>query len=357
MNACKKGDGHGADVTMIMPTRNRARFVCAYLSMLSKQRFDGHLVVADASDVSLVTSLTDYFETLDANFELTVLHVPKSAGGSAWTSINECIEKATSYVDTSYACLCFDDDFILPVFLTHATQLLDEDDKLGFVVGGQLALNTQSVMRSALWLFSGFSARNIRSIEDSQAVSRVENFFRRPFQLAYAVVRKETILKYVPKNHRDYFSASLCSDYGWYCAILVSGKGRFLRSQQVLRLFHDTNTKTYGQGTVAICDALICGNLGADVGRLTCRLKELISQKQELESSVRESDKAIARLAVIIITVLLSVFSRDDANKSYLAKVYALIPRIVAKSRSWLVGLFCCRAISQLNKSLKAVGI
>jgi glycosyltransferase domain-containing protein len=291
----------GANITMIMPTRNRLHLVEAHLFFLSRLGFLGHIIVADGSDEPIAQRLSEYVDRIKPGFTISFAHTPKREGEGAWTNINSCIEKSLTLVDTPYACLCFDDDFILPRFLQDAVSILEDEKSVGFVVGRQYLLTLESNKQTWFRPFSGIEIGGVREISDLNAGSRMENFFGRPFQLAYAVVRRETILNYVPRDYRSYRVADLSSDLNWYCAIVSSGTGRFLKAAQVVRLRHSSNTKTYGQNSTEMLSLLLNGGVVGDASRLAGRLETLMSQHIKLKNIDTVPRESFAT-SVLIIT-------------------------------------------------------
>jgi glycosyltransferase domain-containing protein len=351
-----KGASSGIDVTLVMPTRHRLNFVRAYLTFLAMSNFGGHLVIADGSDDSSEIALRAHFENLCPAFRLTVVEVPKERGDCVWTNMNKCIHKAGQCIDTSYACLCFDDDFIIPSFLDKAMQMLDADQKIGFVVGAQLALELTTRNRPIPWPFRAHNVGNIRSIAAIQPVSRMADFFASPYQLAYAVVRAPTFVQYVPSDHQQYFFASLSSDYSWYCAVLASGLGVAVQECGILRLFHDSNTKTYGQGAVEVYQALLDGRIAADAERLERRIEDfakISGNNGEVDDGMKQ---LVFSVALVIMSSLMATPNRLMSKARPLSWLSSVAFRLKSKASSLVAGTRNYKAISLLDEILRIHG-
>lgn len=351
--------GVGIDVTLVMPTRHRLNFVKAYITFLSTLNFGGHLVIADGSDNSLEAALTSHFEGLAPIFRLTVVAVPKEGGDGAWININKCILEAGQHIDTCYACLCFDDDFTLPSFLDKATQILDADHSVGFVVGGQLSLELTARDRLIPWPCRAHNVGNIRGISAMHPVSRMANFFASPYQLAYSVVRAPTFLRYVASDHQHYFFASLSSDYSWYCAVLASGTGVAVPECGVLRLVHDSNTKTYGQGAAEVYEALLDGRTVADAERLQRRI-EGFTKTSPNHGDVDVDTEAQQLLPVVVLSIISSLISmpcRSNVKVRSLSWFPSVASRIMGKASNLVMGMRSYKNICALDKILRVNGL
>lgn len=348
------------DITLVMPTRNRASFVCSYLTFLFEHNFGGHIVVIDGGSASSVKVIKSHFDTLNPSFRLTLLNAPRGIKEAVWSNINRCIEVGGKHIDTNYASLCFDDDFVLPAFLRRAIDILESDKEAGFVVGDQLHLEMRSVNNRLLaWLIRGGVQRGVRQIDGLCAISRIKNFFTDPFQLAYAVVRKETFLDYISDTAREeYFIATLASDCSWYCAALSAGKGVYLKSLHILRLFHGENTGTYGQTTQQIFQAFVDGRIGVDAGLFLQRLLGLSGQ-DNTQASDRGANELTQSTAMLIILTPLKEFwlGSQPGSAKILSFLNSLPNRIYCRFYNIKVSALNLDSLRSLDSCLRSEGI
>jgi glycosyltransferase domain-containing protein len=355
--AIKKNSFKAHDITLVMPTRNRASFVCAHLTFLLKFNFSGHIVVIDGGSASSVTAIKSHFDTLNSSFRLTLLNVPRGIEETIWSNINRCIEVGGRCIDTTYASLCFDDDFVLPEFLRSAIDVLESDKEVGFVVGEQIHLELRSINnRSIFWLLKGAIEPGVRQIDGLCAMSRIENFFTKPFQLAYAVVHRTTFLNYISDAGREeYFFAVLASDISWNSAALSAGKGIHLQSAHILRLFHGENTRTYGQTTGQIFQAFMDGRAGADARLLLQRLFSLCDQSKMLTT-----DKEFNTLTQSTILLIMSIpfkeffYMRQRSARKKLGFLKSLPYRIYWKIYNIKILASNLNSIRKLNACLRS---
>jgi hypothetical protein len=187
-------------------------------------------------------------------------------------------------------------------------------------------------------------------------VSRIKNFFTNPFQLAYAVVRKQTFLNYISEVHEEYFFATLSSDCSWYCAALSAGNGVYLKSLHILRLFHGGNTKTYGQTPGDIFEALVGGAVGADAVLISQRLLSLANHGQ-MRTSDHEHKKLLQTTVLMITLLPLKEFwpSKQGASRNVFTFLSFLPYRIYLRMYSLKVIILNFKSIRILDSSLRFV--
>lgn len=163
------------EISVLVPTYNRPRKLQRALEYYS--RYNMRVFIADGSSVPCETGLIGDV----AYFHLT------SCG------IAERIVKVLEEVDTPYVCLAADDDFVYPLFLKKATELLASDPSLATVFGKCYSFEEKT---PAKWReVYGYAA----SIDQNDFKERFSSFFGAYYPLFYAPTRTE-ILKEVMKD-------------------------------------------------------------------------------------------------------------------------------------------------------------
>jgi len=158
-------------------------------------------------------------------------------------------------------------------------------------------------------------------------------------------------------DHEEYFVAELSSDYSWYCAILASGCGALVREYEVLRLAHDTRTRTYGQRTTEISNALKDGSVAADLDRFSKRIWELTSDRKGICGSSGDPRKMIDAVTVSITLGILAKLCGANSKSRQLSWPLSAFYRISTKSSSLIAGIRSYHAIRKLDRCLRAHGL
>lgn len=126
-----------ADLTLIMPTRDRAELVGRSLEHYRSSGLEATIVVADGSEEADQTAATAA-ACEAAGGGLDVRHI--RPGGSFVERVSAALEAA----DSPFVALVGDDDFFVPGALAEATELLAEEDSLAAVTGRALTLVPQT---------------------------------------------------------------------------------------------------------------------------------------------------------------------------------------------------------------------
>ena len=127
-------DNELPDVTLVVTTHNRPKYLQRLLTYLSAKAYSGLINVIDSSDESIFSENYKYIN--NAN-NIQHLRMPTNS------SLVECFVYAINSVQTEYLCYCPDDDFIEPGYIYQATNFLRNNEDYA-VCGSRFILAHQS---------------------------------------------------------------------------------------------------------------------------------------------------------------------------------------------------------------------
>jgi glycosyltransferase domain-containing protein len=125
-------------LTVIVPTRNRSPYLLRLLSYYREQHFNHRLLILDSSDPEHARKNRLAVDSLKGSFE-----IEHKLYGSEVLSVQK-VDDALSSVDTPYAVLGADDDFIIPATLNLALEFLQSHTDYSLVHGEAITFSLES---------------------------------------------------------------------------------------------------------------------------------------------------------------------------------------------------------------------
>lgn len=160
--------------TIVIPTyNNRHRYLNRILDYFSQ--FKLNIIVVDSSR----TKLPDY-----KRHKINYIHLPE-------TNYTLKLYKAFEMVDTQYALLCADDDFIIPTAIDKCIDFLDENQDYSSVQGNIIAFKNKrfGAIKTFPWMFHTYNL----DFNSDKATDRLSEFFNNHLYLHYSVHRVESL--------------------------------------------------------------------------------------------------------------------------------------------------------------------
>lgn len=125
-------------LTLIVPTRNRSPYLLRLLSYYREQHFNHRLLILDSSDTEHASENRRAIDSLAGKFEIEY-----KLYGSEVVSVQK-VDDALGSVETPYAVLGADDDFIVPQTLNRAVEFLHSHADYSLVHGEAITFSLES---------------------------------------------------------------------------------------------------------------------------------------------------------------------------------------------------------------------
>jgi glycosyltransferase domain-containing protein len=124
-------------VTLMVPTLNRPEFVIRMLRHYARLGFKGRITIGDSSTSEHVERTRQAI--LELRGALDVVHVPMPGLGLA-----ACLQRLANLLDTPYATILPDDDFVVPGSLDRCIQFLEQHADYAAAHGAGLTVTLDS---------------------------------------------------------------------------------------------------------------------------------------------------------------------------------------------------------------------
>ena len=108
-------------LTIIIPTKDRPKYVISILDYYNENNYDGFIILADSSEDNNFNLVSNYIKNNKLKFSL--LHV-NTYNKDVKSSINFVINK----IDTLYTLQISDDDFLIMEGLNSSIKFLDKNN-------------------------------------------------------------------------------------------------------------------------------------------------------------------------------------------------------------------------------------
>jgi glycosyltransferase domain-containing protein len=218
------------NVTICIPTKNRCDFLKRAIAYYAKIGFQGHIFVADASDPQ------KFLENKE-NIKLYQNDVQIGHFSCAGKSILESVDCVNQFLQTPYASVCSDDDFLCLKGLEDAVGFMGEhpDYSACHGVGAIFGLDSSGAHGKICEILPYPQA----SIIKDTGTLRLEEYFRQgPLALVYSVCRS-SLWKQMWRQYPDAKSCFIFDELipSSFCAI--AGKIGEVDSLYLVRQMHE----------------------------------------------------------------------------------------------------------------------
>jgi len=169
-----------SDVTIIIPTYNRTRYLKRLLTYFNSQDFNCPIVVADSGEEQ---HSPDTIELLNAG-HITYKKLPPEI-----TTLEKLVSVIT-LVDTPFVAVCADDDFIVPKSAAVCTDFLRKHPDYSMAMG-QICVHRLEKMNGVIH-FKWQPRPFVRSIESTSPAERLKMHFKQYSPTFYSIHRSDS---------------------------------------------------------------------------------------------------------------------------------------------------------------------
>ncbi len=217
------------NVSILITTYNRSKFIELYLEFLEINNFGGNVIIGDASSKKNYLFLNQKIKkNTGINFSITHLHVPKVEENVSY-SMNDCFIACLKEVKTKYVIMTCDDDLIFPKTLEILQNVLDKKKQYNganadicWVGKNQINVNWQ-----------------VRNILPKDPIDRLNAYIQKPFHAMFTLVRREVLDNFVPQEFRKLQFNHFAADYSWILSIVINGPIKKINKPFIFRQWHD----------------------------------------------------------------------------------------------------------------------
>lgn len=160
-------------ITICIPSYRRIDKLKKLLNYYSDLNVQFQILVGLSDEADVFNELVEYINNLVISDLVHVVHTPEK-------DVIETLNHLLSIVDSDYAILNCDDDFLIPETLLKMNHFLDNNPEYEAVNGRVLLFNTLNLL---------FYKYKMRSIEKESASERLEEFSKDYFGILFSLFR------------------------------------------------------------------------------------------------------------------------------------------------------------------------
>ena len=287
----------GAEITILIPTLNRYRFLNRTLRYYESMSFKGKILIGDSSRDIEADKNRDIVARYNKNLDIDLIECPAPIKttkvdwiGFAGEAI--AMKQLLSLVNTKYATFCGDDDFLIPSVLIDCAQHLEEFDDYVAVCGKRVefGLKDDRVAGEMTW------ARLVEhtKLNAETAVSRWAAYSSRAISPIYSVMRVSNWLnayKDLDKVPLRYIGSEFLPS----SMIAISGKMAYIDRLMIMHQHHEDRILDWSK--INFYSMLMHSGWSNSVNNLRNILASAIAEKDmiEFEKAEEEFDKGFWR--------------------------------------------------------------
>jgi glycosyltransferase domain-containing protein len=217
-----------SDLTVVIPTYNRSRFLDRLLTYATEVRFPFRILVADSSNPGERARNEAAVAARAESLAIDYLHVGDGFVGK--------LSVAVEAIRTRYGCFCADDDFQIPEGLLACLAFLESDASYASCMGGFLGVGGSKGGLEAV--LASYPSR-----DESSAADRVLRWSENFYSGFYAVYRTPALLEMVRLTARAscYERSRIIPEVLMGQMALLLGRQRILPEVSILYQMHPGN--------------------------------------------------------------------------------------------------------------------
>ena len=287
----------GAEITILIHTLNRHRFLNRTLRYYESMSFKGKILIGDSSRDMEADRNRDIVARYNKNLDIDLIECPAPVKttkvdwiGFAGDAI--ATKQLLSLVNTKYATFCGDDDFLIPSVLTDCVRHLEEFDDYVAVCGQRVefGIKDDRVMGDITWA----NLVEHTKLNAQTAVSRWSAYSARAISPIYSVMRVGDWLnayKHVEKVPMRYIGSEFLPS----SIISISGKMGYIDRLMIMHQHHEDRIVDWNK--VNFYSMLMHAEWSNSVYNLRNILASAIAEKDmiEFEKAEEEFDKGFWR--------------------------------------------------------------
>jgi glycosyltransferase domain-containing protein len=204
-----------SDLTILMPTQNRPKFVARALNFYSKEKLPFELKIIDSSDGARKADMRDIVKNSDLN--IFFCDFEYEVGSNSFNKFSQTLSDVTS----EYVLMVADDDFIFPDAMHKCVEFLNCNQSYTSASGRsyEFELDEASVAGDIRYIESYPQS----SVEHNLAERRFNSHMKNWTTSAYSVQRTKN-LKEIINLHRNFSDDIRMMEIHWYATNVIRGK-------------------------------------------------------------------------------------------------------------------------------------
>jgi len=215
-------------VTIFIPTKNRSDFLIRLLKYYADTNYQYSICIGDSSDSVHLERARNFIKSLKGKLKIKHLECPG-------LGISECFKLLVDKVDTAYAAMLLDDDFIIGKTLTKCVDFLESHPEYSAAGGEALLFSLKQ--SGAYGEFSDIGLYPRRAVEAQTASQRLTDHLKNYSVTVFSVHRIETwrkMFQRVSKSSERAFMEELIP----CCLSVVYGKVKCFNDLYLVRQHH-----------------------------------------------------------------------------------------------------------------------
>ena len=221
------------NISILIPTKDRADFILRLLKYYSISNFRGSLLICDSSNSKLFEVNKSNIDKFKNKIDIEYYHKPK-------LDMFKAISYLCNRVKTDYSALVCDDDLILTDCMQVSINFLDQNKDYSAVHGKALLMGIEDGQCKANGKITSLIEYPVANIKHSKPIDRVESFFNDALNLNMAITRSEINTEaFLQMSHIDSYNASYIFGEMLHASIICArGKIGKVDEYGLLRQFH-----------------------------------------------------------------------------------------------------------------------
>lgn len=205
-------------ITLCIPTYNRPHYLGRLLQYYKELKFPYPIIVADSSNATC--------RSIDKKLVLEASDILKVSYQEYEPNISVCVKisKALSSTNSEFACICADDDFVIPDSITQCASFLELNPDYSVAHGNvAMALLLPPKAAPAPQVLHAYTYAQLETKEGKDITDRLKSYFNKSGSTFYSVYRRANLisnLTTIDKNTNYPHFGELLLD----CLNLIQGK-------------------------------------------------------------------------------------------------------------------------------------
>ena len=222
------------DITIIVPTKNRTRFIKRQLEYYVKSNFTGFIYFGDASDDDIYKKNTEIISQFNSKLKIKHFHDKEK-------SSEQVTMELAKIVETEYMTLLPDDDLIITSAMVECINYLDKNDDYSAAHGKAYEMTIDYGKDNAFGKLTGVTPYRMVTENSDNPVERIKNFFEYVTNINMAIIRTRVSLgAYEACSGFDYYFSSLIfGELTHGSFVLSKGKIKEVNKAYLIRQVHD----------------------------------------------------------------------------------------------------------------------
>jgi len=223
------------NITIIIPTKNRTKFIDRQLQYFAKSNYQGFLFFGDASDDDIFDRNVKLIKRFDKKLKITHYHDKES-------SADQTIHNLMKHVKTDFVTSLPDDDQILTPSINKCIEFLNANTEYSAAHGKTFEMSVNFGKDDAFGRVTKVAASSMYISEEGTSIERIEGYILKPSNINMSIVRvNHSIKAYEACKNLDYYYSSLIfGELTVGCVLLSIGKIKELDETYLIRQLHNS---------------------------------------------------------------------------------------------------------------------